>query len=178
MQRAAWARFYLGPGSTAARSVPVWLRIRDMNLCVRPAMDFRCSWWCFTKGHSDWVDRLQRSMIARLMRMSPRPEEAWECFVRRRSAAAATQARRTGLWSDRFAVRVQSWYKHARRNHICSWPGYLLNAGLLEWLRHRRVALGSKSCEGGRAQTRLRRGGVRTRFADGVSEAEDRTATF
>ena len=97
-------------------------------------------------------------------------------LVLRRNRAAASLARRHGLWSAVWKKRVINWNDHLGRElNQNSWAAKTLSYHGKEWLQERRRmhATGS-SCSvlAGRTRTRASKGIVHRRWHDGVDVAK------
>ena len=170
--KAAWGRFWSGPGSKKGKTLPTKLKLRDVNRCCRPAVSYRCSWWQWSRSIAKRLDRAQRLIVCACLGFRMRPNEVWEDFVRRRARAAAFECKHN-LWSQHACSRIVSWYSHAKRNHCASWPGQIFPFHDDLWLRDRRKQCNSPSIFAGKTGTRLKRGPPRIRFETGLELARE-----
>ena len=171
-KKACWKRFWIGAGSKRARQLDVRTRAADVDRCVWPGVSFRCPWWAFNKGVAMELDTTQRSMMAILLRVPRKPCEDVDAYFRRRAKEAGAIAKQQGLWSVRVAQRILSWDAHISRGSVSSWAALAYRWRDDLWYQARRLAMSSASVFGGRLGMRSQRGGVKTRFHDGVRFAK------
>ena len=167
----AHRRFFMGPCSKKSARLPLQIRLLDFQRCVWPAICWRSSWWQFSKTLAKQIDSVQFQFIATLQRLPPKKNEPLADCFRRRAREAARIANRS-RWSEMVAVRCVSWNGHISRNHVKSWPGFLLQWRGEGWLQQVRASAGSASIFGGILRLRSGRGRPRTRWHEGVAYAK------
>ena len=176
--RAMWRSFWMNSGSAHARRLSVAERLRLLDTCTTPVLDFRAARWPPNESVRKLMNAVQTRMYACIMRTPPYPDETREAFVRRRGRAAGREADRRGRWGDRVRDRAQAWLDHLLRHASGpSWAALLLPWHGREWIRERRLTFGTNS-ESGRTQTRARAGPVPSRWHDTVvlTQVEPRRA--
>ena len=166
-KRAVWRAFFANAAAPCFSRAPIHLKLKLLNRCCRMPLQYRCSRWPPNSSQLEAVDRLQRRLIAALLRVRKRQFESIVDFSRRRNAAAGRVARLQGQWSKFWCPRVISWNDHIFRGHNTSqWSTKLVHHNDGIWLQIRR-ALGRN----GRLGTRRIRGHPTTRWAEGVEHA-------
>ena len=171
-ESACWKRFFGGAGNKAHRKLPLQVRLRDLDRTCAPAYYFRSSWWSMSAGVITQIDRAQAIMTASLQRLPRDVGESEAEYWRRRHRAAGKICRERGLWSTRCAARTLKWHDHISRNHIGSWPGYLLQTQSPLWLRAQRRVANSASEFAGALGMRSSAGHPHVRWEEGVVFAE------
>ena len=143
-----------------------------LQRAVSPVLDFRCTRWPAHADLSDRIDRVQRKMVAGILRPRMVLGESPEQVIRRRNRLATAECRRMGPCSSRHCKRVLRWRDHLERpaNSI-SWASMLLHYRGSEWLMLQR-SQHQGGLFGGRTGTRTMSGNVATRWHDGVRYAE------
>ena len=145
-----------------------------LNRSVMPVFDYRNTRWPPHAQLELEIDRLQRKMIAGIIRPRMLADDTPAEFVRRRNRIAAVAAREAGLWSMRHCTRVLDWRAHLERPlNKASWAAILLHYRGFQWLMQQRLQH-SGGVLGGRTGTRAASGNVATRWHDGVRIAEER----
>ena len=143
-----------------------------LQRAVRPCLDFQNTRWPAHSALSLDMDRVQRQMVASILRPQMLSGESPEVFVRRRNRVSAAEARRMGSWSLRHCKRVLSWRDHLLRPaNSRSWAALLYQFRGFEWLLQRR-SQNSGGLLAGRTGTRIASGNVSTRCHDGIIFAE------
>ena len=142
------------------------------NQSVRPVMDYRSTRWPPRRSLHQQIDKVQRQMVAILLRPPPLAGVSVPGFVHIRHRIIAHRCRGEGLWSTRHCKRVVDWKAHLERKpNKWSWPALLLHHKGLHWLQQTRVDNNSLST-GGCTRTRSVPGFVARRWHDGVAHAE------
>ena len=158
------------------KNAPLEMKLKLLDRAVLPIASCRMSRWPFQVQAAKRIDRTQTKMIRTLMRDKFEQGDDPASFVIRRNRAAASVARRRGLWSDLWKKRVIDWNAHLGRElNQSSWAAKTLNFHGKEWLQERRrmFAAGShSSLLAGRTDTRAGRGIVHRRWHDGVGHAK------
>ena len=122
------------------------------------------------------MNRVQRQMIASILRPQMRPDDSPESFVRRRNRLASAEVQRMGSWSMRHCKRVISWRDHLLRPaNSRSWAAMLLHFKGFEWLVQKR-SQHKGGLLAGRTGTRVTSGNVSTRWHDGLAYAAQQLA--
>lgn len=171
-ERAAWQRFFAGPGGSRASRLALTDKLTDMGRCVWPAIGWRCSRWAATRTMLQELDVLQRTMMSIFVRIPRLAQEPAEDYVRRRGRAAASRCHAVGMWSDVAAQRMLTWDGHMRRGHSWSWATELIKHQDSIWLQARRAVRQSYSLLAGRTGTRSQVGRAATRWEDGIRAAQ------
>jgi hypothetical protein len=173
-QKLLWMSFFRNCVGNGTRGLSVRAKIKLLDRAVAPAMDFRSPRWPPTAWLGHRLDRIQRKMIASILRIPPSPGEECQEYVRRRARAVSQVVHSTHKWSIRHCSRVHKWHEHLRRPaNEKSWPAKLLNFKGRDWLISRRMHVGSRTPFAGRTHTRALPGHVCTRWHDGAAYARD-----
>ena len=135
----------------------------------------------FTNKLRDAIDRLQKQVLALLLRRRREPCEDPEAYRLRRSRAAAREQQRVGRGSGRVADRILCWWQHVCRQedkqpHL--WTAAVLQWRNAAWLQQRRAACGSRSIWAGRLNSRRAQGYVRERWEERLSSATGTAAQW
>ena len=116
------------------------LALMLLQRAVLPCLDFRNTRW---PAHADLgmkMDKLQRQMVASILRPKMIAGDTPEAFVRRRNRLSSAAARDMGSWSLRHCKRVVSWRNHLLRPaNYRSWASILLNFKGFDWVMSRRA---------------------------------------
>ena len=176
-ERAAWTRFWLGPGKKVSRPIPAYLRAADAERCCLPAFTFRCSWWQYSDDLCARIRAMQKKMICVIKGWRKFSTESWEEYQKRRSRLAHGICCKH-WWNKVVAARILSWYKHCRRAHVRSWATIILAESHELWLQNCRKKAHSKSIWSGSTKTRAGKGRPCTRFEAGVEEAREVVCTL
>lgn len=91
---------------------------------------------------------LQRRTVAAAMRVPRMPGEGLAAYCRRRARAASAYADRVGSWDRGIVIAATSWAAHVGRRPQQHRVRRLLCGGREQWLRERRMAVGSPSAGG------------------------------
>ena len=120
--------------------MPAESKFALMNRVCTPALSYRCSRWPPQPTIAQELDRVQRKMVAVLLRTPRRPDERLDSYFRRRRREAASVCHRLGPWSDLWLKRAQEWDAHIIRAHNpYSWPSLLKRFHDAEWLEDQRM---------------------------------------
>ena len=129
------ASFWVNVAHRSLTSAPLSLKLRQLDRCVRPLLDFRCTRWPPVADQLRQEDALQRKMLCILQRVQPKQDETFEAFCQRRRALSTRLASKRGRWSDRHIKRCAEWREHLQREHnLDSWPAQLLQFNDAQWL--------------------------------------------
>ena len=175
---AVWKRCWCGAGSRKSRSLPLNVKLIDVERCCWPAVSYRCSWWPIGSTLSSRIAALQRSVIASILKIPREVGETDESYACRRGREAAKHACLLGPWEVRAAGRVVDWTEHLERHHVRSWAAELYAFQGSKWLQLRRAAQSSASVFAGMLGLREWPGRPRVRFDEGVSHAREIIAHF
>ena len=170
-----WRSFYGNFGKTL-NSATLEMKLKLLDQAKLPIASYRMSRWPFQIHAAKRIDRTQTKMIRTLMREKFQSGEDPAAFVIRRNRAAASVARRRGLWSAVWKKRVIDWNDHLGRElNKDSWAAKTLMYHGKEWLQERRRMFStgsSSSLLAGRTCTRASRGVVHRRWHDGIDIAK------
>ena len=177
IMKAYYAKFR--PGVLRHCNTDDVLALMDRHLL--PVLTFRCCTWPFTMTIAKEIDSLQARLMAPLLAVTPDQDEDIGEFVRRRNRRANTLCDDHGRWSHIWAQRVMSFDAHIGRNTSGQlWPAHLRFVRDSHWLMERRALFLPRTCSqlqgwtvfAGRTNTRRARGGVPTRWHDGILESK------
>lgn len=167
-RRSMWKAFF----ANSRKCLRPKFGLQLLQRAVLPCLDFRNTRWPAHSALSLNMDRVQRQMVASILRPQMLSGESPEVFVRRRNRVSAAEARRMGSWSLRHCKRVLSWRDHLLRPaNSRSWAALLYQFRGFEWLLQRR-SQNSGGLLAGRTGTRIASGNVSTRWHDGIIFAE------
>ena len=143
-----------------------------LDRAVMPVFDYRNTRWPPHAQLELEIDRLQRKMIAGIIRPRMQVDETPADFVRRRRRIGGVAARKAGLWSARHCTRVLDWRDHLDRpRNEASWAAILLHYRGFQWLMEQRLQHGGSVLRG-RTGTRVASGNVANGWHDGVRDDE------
>ena len=156
---ALWRAFYRNPGSRVAQTAGKKTRIKLMDISVKPVLECRMGRWPFQLDYAQKLDRLQRKMLSRIIKVERWPDESDERYFRRRGRTISGHLNldpRVVTWSHLWAIRVQTWNSHLRRpRNLNSWAAKLLRTQDSLWLQARRALQNAVSVFAGRTDTRV-----------------------
>ena len=169
-RRAMWRAYFANSRKCANTHCALQLLQRT----VTPVFDYRNTRWPAYAELAQTIDRLQRKMVAGILRPRMQLGEAPDRYIRRRNRLATVECLRMGTWSYRHCKRILNWRDHLERPaNAASWAAILLHFRGFEWLMARR-SQHQGGLLGGRTGTRVASGNVSTRWHDGVLYAEQR----
>ena len=120
--------FFIGPGSRKYKSVKFASLRQELERVVWPGIAFRCSWWPLKIEILKDMEKLEREMLAGLLRMYPEPgEEAGE-FNRRKHKAIGKLIPGEKSWAAKICKHNLSYDKHVKRNHSEAWCAHTRSA--------------------------------------------------
>ena len=168
----AWKAFFAGAGHMRARNVQTSKRINSLNRSVSMLIRFYSPAWPPCATLRKRLDAMQHSMLAIIQRVPRLPDESDAQFARRRAKAMSQSATTMGRWSRLHITCSTNWHAHLERHQGDGhWLGFLHGWRDAEWLRSRRVSVGSASALAGRTSTRRSCGGISKRWGDGIALA-------
>ena len=174
-----WLAIWRNVRHKRAVFLPQHSKIRMVQRCIQPILDYRISRWPVGKHVLEQIDSVQRQFLTQCVSCAPQPCEDIATFVRRRGRLAAALQRQLGTWSNRACQRTSNWDAHVRRDS--SHPAFhLLQWHDDSWLRAQRVALlprdsFANACgAAGRTGTRSHSSQVQQRWESGILFAKHR----
>jgi len=139
---------------------------------VKPHFEWRCSRWPYASSQAVRLQRLHRRMVAIIIRPKRLDDDTFDRFARRRGREVSKHIGAEHDWANAWAKRVHTWKQHLYRADVNThWPAALLKWRGKLWMQDRRVAQGSARATAGRTATRAQRGGIATRWHDGMDLA-------
>ena len=140
VKRSLWGSFWGNCGHASAKQLPVEMKFALMTRTCTPSLAYRCSRWPPQPTIAGELDRIQRKMVAVILRIPRRPDEPINAYCRRRRREAASVCNRLGPWSDLWFRRAKLWDEHIIRGHNpYSWPCLLKPFHDSQWLEEQRM---------------------------------------
>ena len=173
-EAAVWRRVWAGGGGRRGAGLSWKSRWLDVARACSPVIAWRASRWTWRRGLELRLAALQSKVLVVLMRLRRAEGEEVDSFCLRRSRAAKQAAGLVGAWPALAAKRIVAWHAHCLRDNAAqgSWAARALSWRGTEWLRLRRISVGSRSADAGRTRTRaMTNGHVRRRWEIGVEQA-------
>ena len=167
--RGVRASFSSNSGSLEASRLSVAARLRlvaTSDLATIRSAWARCPW---SKSRCDDLDRLQKELVGRVVRVKLEDAESPEEFCYSRNGIIKAVAQEQGLWSHHYTLAVVKWWEHIQRNTVGTWHGNLLTIMTTEELVFRRLLRGDN-----RPHTRRMPGGVAARWCQAAIQFADK----
>ena len=153
---AAWNATLRNLSGKASRSLPLARKLALFDRVATSMLDYRAPRWPSTPAVGRALDTAQRRCIIFFHPAPRRNDEPLDAWGRRKSRAAGEVARKHGLWSERHAERVRTWF-----SHICREANRASSAAMVfkyrdsAWRSQRRLAVGSTTTAAGRLSCRV-----------------------
>ena len=163
--RSLWRSFFSNAGKMGAKGLPIKSKMKLLDRATQPILSFRLTRWPFLKSRALQLDRIQRQMLAFMLRLHPLTGQDATDFKRWRARETGKPQREAGKWSVLWAASVINWNEHLHRaRNSDTWAAQLMCLRSPEELRRRRA-------EFGRPNTRLRSGWIHARWFESVEHA-------
>ena len=161
--KSMWGAFFANCKSQHADKLAVQTKLTLLDRAVLPVLHHRDTRWPPSKQRCQDIDRMQRKMVAAILRPPMLSGECPADHARRRNRLASAQIAKAGPWRINHYQRVLAWDAHCRRSrNKNSWASMLLDVRGESWLAERRA-----HCRMG-TETRVNRGAPATRWHEGV----------
>ena len=138
--KSMWKAYFANCQCSTARRLPPHVRLALLDRAVAPVLHHRDTRWPPCRKRANELDRLQRKMVAAILRTQVLPGESTSEYARRRNRQASAQIGANGKWSYKHCQRVLAWEAHLRRPaNNESWAARLLGVRSEAWLHERRA---------------------------------------
>ena len=162
-----WRSFFANAKAMGTSKLPASARVKLIERATRPHVDQHCVRWPFTHQRAEWLDIIQRKMLASVSKITPLEIEEMNAFLRRRGRLVRKLQNDCTAWSSRWARHVCLWDDHIRRSaNSRTWTAQLLLIRSPSELAIRRAVLG-------RPRTRNQPGFCCTRWYEAVAKARE-----